>query len=88
MSENFKFVKALDEIGVAFIGPSQASMKVMGDKITSKQTAKECGVYTIPGYAGEIRDEAHALEVANKIGYPVMLKAAHGGGGKGMRIAW
>ena len=88
MSENSNFVRALDSIGVAFIGPSEASMAVMGDKIQSKRTAKEAGVNTIPGFDGPARDLEHAIEVAKQIGYPVMLKAAHGGGGKGMRIAW
>jgi propionyl-CoA carboxylase alpha chain len=88
LSENSKFVHALSDIGAVFIGPSEKSMAVMGDKITSKQLAKDSGVNTIPGFAGAVRDLNHAIELANKIGYPIMLKAAHGGGGKGMRIAW
>jgi propionyl-CoA carboxylase alpha chain len=63
-------------------------MEVMGDKITSKRIAKDAGVSTIPGFDGPAKDLDHALEIANKIGYPVMLKASHGGGGKGMRVCW
>ncbi|KAJ1662719.1 hypothetical protein IW140_005247 [Coemansia sp. RSA 1813] len=87
LSENASFVKRLDEAGVAFIGPREYAMAAMGDKIQSKIIAKEAGVNTIPGYDGVVRDAEHAVEIAEDIGYPVMLKASAGGGGKGMRIA-
>ncbi|KAG0079609.1 hypothetical protein BGZ92_000962 [Podila epicladia] len=88
LSENATFVKALDEVGVTFIGPSQEAMASMGDKIQSKIIAKESKVNIIPGFNGVVRDVDHALEISREIGYPVMLKASAGGGGKGMRIAW
>lgn len=88
LSENFHFVQALDEAGVAFIGPNENSMAMLGDKIQSKIIAKDAGVHTIPGFKGEVKDVNHALSIANEIGYPVMIKASAGGGGKGMRIAW
>ncbi|KAJ2547704.1 hypothetical protein IWW35_004503 [Coemansia sp. RSA 1878] len=87
LSENSGFVKRLDEAGVAFIGPKEYAMAAMGDKIQSKIIAKKAGVNTIPGYDGVVRDAEHAVEIATDIGYPVMLKASAGGGGKGMRIA-
>jgi propionyl-CoA carboxylase alpha chain len=68
----------LNEAGIVFIGPAEKSMEVMGDKITGKRLAKEAGVNTIPGYDGPAKDLEHALEIANQIGYPVMLKASHG----------
>ncbi|KAG0336469.1 hypothetical protein BG000_006549 [Podila horticola] len=88
LSENATFVKALDEVGVTFIGPSQEAMASMGDKIQSKIIAKESKVNIIPGFNGVVTDVDHALEISREIGYPVMLKASAGGGGKGMRIAW
>ncbi|KAJ1952319.1 hypothetical protein EC988_003620, partial [Linderina pennispora] len=87
LSENASFVKQLDEAGVKFIGPGEYAMGAMGDKIQSKIIAKKAGVNTIPGYDGVVRDAQHAVEIAEDIGYPVMLKASAGGGGKGMRIA-
>ncbi|MGD8679549.1 MAG: biotin carboxylase N-terminal domain-containing protein, partial [Lysobacterales bacterium] len=87
LSENARFCKALEEAGIAFIGPNPRAIEAMGDKITSKKLAAEAGVNTIPGYDGVLRDADHAVEVAGEIGYPVMLKASAGGGGKGMRIA-
>ncbi|KAJ2318363.1 hypothetical protein H4R23_002470 [Coemansia sp. Cherry 401B] len=87
LSENAGFVKRLDAAGVSFIGPKEYAMAAMGDKIQSKIIAKEAGVNTIPGYDGVVRDAEHAVEIAEDIGYPVMLKASAGGGGKGMRIA-
>ncbi len=87
LSENAEFAKALDEAGVAFIGPGPKAMTVMGDKIESKKLAKKAGVKTIPGDGGAVKDASDAVRIANKIGYPVMLKASAGGGGKGMRIA-
>ena len=88
LSENAKFAKSLSDIGVTFIGPPQNAIESMGDKITSKKIAQEAGVNTVPGYMGVIKDEDEALSISEKIGYPVMIKASAGGGGKGMRIAW
>ncbi len=87
LSENADFAAALAEAGITFIGPGGEAMRAMGDKIASKRIAAEAGVSTIPGHAGVIEDAGHALRVAAEIGYPVMLKASAGGGGKGMRIA-
>lgn len=87
LSENAAFPKALEEIGVAWIGPNVNAINAMGDKIRSKQLAAKAGVSTIPGADGEISDAETAVAAANAIGYPVMLKASAGGGGKGMRIA-
>ncbi|KAJ2694927.1 hypothetical protein GGH99_000409 [Coemansia sp. RSA 1285] len=87
LSENAAFVRRLDAAGVAFIGPRERAMAAMGDKIQSKIIAKEAGVSTIPGFDGVVRDAEHAVEIAEGIGYPVMLKASAGGGGKGMRVA-
>ena len=88
LSENPKFAEALAAAGVAFIGPPKAAIEAMGDKITSKKLAKEAGVNTVPGAMGLIADADEAVKIAAEIGYPVMLKASAGGGGKGMRIAW
>ena len=88
LSENAKFAKSLSDIGVTFIGPPENAIESMGDKITSKKIAQEAGVNTVPGYMGVIKDEDEALNISEKIGYPVMIKASAGGGGKGMRIAW
>ncbi len=88
LSENAKFAKSLSDIGVTFIGPPENAIESMGDKITSKKIAQEAGVNTVPGYMGVIKDEDEALSISEKIGYPVMIKASAGGGGKGMRIAW
>ena len=87
LSENSKFCQALAAAEIAFIGPNTDAIEAMGDKITSKRLADEAGVNTIPGFTDVIRDGDHAVEIANKIGYPVMLKATAGGGGKGMRTA-
>jgi propionyl-CoA carboxylase alpha chain len=88
LSENAKVAEALEEAGVAFVGPPKGAIEKMGDKITSKKIAKEAGVSTVPGYMGLIEDADEAVKISNDIGYPVMLKASAGGGGKGMRIAW
>lgn len=88
LSENPKFAEALDAAGVAFVGPPKRAIEAMGDKITSKKIAQEAGVSTVPGYMGLIEDADEAVKISNKIGYPVMIKASAGGGGKGMRIAW
>jgi propionyl-CoA carboxylase alpha chain len=86
LSENAEFVSRLDAEGIAFIGPGQHAITSMGDKITSKRLAKEAGVNTIPGYTDVIDGSDHAIKIAREIGYPVMLKASAGGGGKGMRV--
>jgi propionyl-CoA carboxylase alpha chain len=88
LSERADFAEALAAEGVAFIGPPAAAIRAMGDKITSKKLAAEAGVSTVPGFMGLIDDADHAVEIARGIGYPVMIKASAGGGGKGMRIAW
>ncbi len=88
LSENSKFAEALAAEGVAFVGPPVGAIESMGDKITSKKIAQEAGVSTVPGYMGLIEDADEAVKISNQIGYPVMLKASAGGGGKGMRIAW
>ncbi|EFX88799.1 hypothetical protein DAPPUDRAFT_187192 [Daphnia pulex] len=88
LSENAEFVTILEREGVAFIGPSAHAISGMGDKIESKKVAKEAGVHVIPGFDGVVVDEDHCIQIARDIGYPVMIKASAGGGGKGMRIAW
>jgi len=87
LSENSEFCEMLEAAKIAFIGPKRSAIKAMGDKITSKILADKAGVNTIPGFSDVLRDSDHAVEIANEIGYPVMLKATAGGGGKGMRIA-
>ncbi len=88
LSENPNFAAALDKAGVIFIGPPVKAIEAMGDKITSKKLAQEAGVSTVPGHMGLIKDADEAVKIASSIGYPVMIKASAGGGGKGMRIAW
>ncbi|WP_127115066.1 acetyl-CoA carboxylase biotin carboxylase subunit [Shimia sediminis] len=88
LSENSKFAEALAAEGVAFVGPPVGAIEAMGDKITSKKIAQEANVSTVPGYMGLIEDADEAVKISNQIGYPVMIKASAGGGGKGMRIAW
>ncbi len=88
LSENPRFADALAKAEVAFIGPPKGAIEAMGDKITSKKLAKEAGVSTVPGYMGLIADADEAVKISGEIGYPVMIKASAGGGGKGMRIAW
>ena len=87
LSENRMFREALEAAGVAFIGPPAGAIESMGDKITSKRIAQAAGVSTIPGHDGVVRDADDAVRIAHEVGYPVMLKASAGGGGKGMRIA-
>ena len=86
LSENAQFAEALKEANVVFIGPGPAAITSMGDKITSKRIAQEAGVNCIPGYDGILAGPDEAVQVAAEIGYPVMLKASAGGGGKGMRV--
>ena len=88
LSEREAFAVALAEAGITFIGPNPRAIAAMGDKIESKKFANAAKVTTVPGYLGVISDPAHAVKIADEIGYPVMLKASAGGGGKGMRIAW
>ncbi|MBJ2150589.1 acetyl/propionyl/methylcrotonyl-CoA carboxylase subunit alpha [Paracoccus sp. IB05] len=88
LSERMDFAAALEEMGVVFIGPPSPAIEKMGDKITSKKLAQEAGVSTVPGYMGLIADAEEAARISDQIGYPVMIKASAGGGGKGMRIAW
>ncbi|MEI6486596.1 MAG: acetyl/propionyl/methylcrotonyl-CoA carboxylase subunit alpha [Sphingomonadales bacterium] len=88
LSERAGFVEALSAAGIAFIGPPAGAIAAMGDKIESKRRAKAAGVSVVPGFVGEINGTEHAVEIASGIGYPVMMKASAGGGGKGMRLAW
>jgi propionyl-CoA carboxylase alpha chain len=88
LSEREAFPKALEQAGIVFIGPNPKAIAAMGDKIESKKAAAAAKVSTVPGYLGVIADEKEAVKIANEIGYPVMIKASAGGGGKGMRIAW
>ncbi len=87
LSENKAFQTALAKARITFIGPDAHAIEAMGDKITSKKLADKAGVNTVPGFMGLIKDVAHAKKIAKDVGYPVMLKATAGGGGKGMRIA-
>jgi len=88
LSENENLVKACEDKKIVFIGPGYDAIKQMGDKISSKQIAKRAGVHIIPGELTEVNDEETVVAMTKKIGYPIMVKAAGGGGGKGMRIAW
>ena len=87
LSENAKFAEMVVEHGFTWIGPKPKHIHMMGDKIIAKKTAIELGIPVVPGSDGEVRDTEHALEVAESIGYPVLLKATAGGGGKGMKVA-
>jgi propionyl-CoA carboxylase alpha chain len=88
LSERTSFAQACADNGIAFIGPPIGAIAAMGDKIESKKLALEAGVNVVPGFVGEIDSTEHAVEIANGIGYPVMMKASAGGGGKGMRLAY
>ena len=88
LSEREAFPKALEAAGIVFIGPNPKAIAAMGDKIESKKAAAAAKVSTVPGHLGVIADDKEAVKIANEIGYPVMIKASAGGGGKGMRIAW
>jgi len=88
LSEREAFPKALAEAGIVFIGPNPGAIAAMGDKIESKKAAAAAKVSTVPGYLGVIEGPEQAVQIANEIGYPVMIKASAGGGGKGMRIAY
>lgn len=88
LSENANFCQAVTDAGATFIGPGVHPLKALGDKIRSKKIAKDAGINTIPGHDGEIESAEKAVEISRQVGYPVMIKASSGGGGKGMRIAW
>src|SRR5688572_17831277 len=88
LSERASFCEALEAEGIIFIGPKPKAIRAMGDKIESKKFANAANVSTVPGFLGVIEDADHAEKIAGEIGYPVMIKASAGGGGKGMRIAW
>ncbi len=88
LSENKLFAEALEAEGVVFVGPPKGAIEKMGDKITSKKIALDAGVSCVPGYLGEVADADEAVKISGEIGYPVMIKASAGGGGKGMRVAW
>ncbi len=88
LSERTSFAEALAKDNIAFIGPPVGAIAAMGDKIESKKLAMEAGVNVVPGFVGEIEDTEHAVRISNEIGYPVMMKASAGGGGKGMRLAY
>lgn len=88
LSERASFPEMLSAAGIVFIGPNKRAIEAMGDKIESKKFANAANVSTVPGYLGEINSPEQAIEIAAEIGYPVMIKASAGGGGKGMRIAW
>ncbi len=87
LSENRAFAAALKKAGIVFIGPTPKAIAAMGDKIESKRLALKAGVSTVPGHLGVIGDDKEAVKIAREVGYPVMIKASAGGGGKGMRIA-
>src|SRR6187399_3506595 len=88
LSENPSFAQALDDAGIVFVGPNVKAIEAMGDKIESKKLAAKAKVSTVPGHLGVIADAKQAVKIAEEIGYPVMIKASAGGGGKGMRIAF
>ncbi|WP_456008371.1 biotin carboxylase N-terminal domain-containing protein, partial [Clostridium butyricum] len=88
LSENSKFAKMCRECNIKFIGPDYETIDFIGDKAKAREIMKFSDVPVVPGYEGEIRDENHALELAKEIGYPIMIKASAGGGGKGIRIAF
>jgi propionyl-CoA carboxylase alpha chain len=88
LSERASFARACAEAGIVFIGPNADAIDAMGDKIASKKFAQKAGVSCVPGHIGEIEDAAHAVKISEEIGYPVMIKASAGGGGKGIRVAY
>ncbi len=87
LSENARFAEILEEHHITFIGPTSEHIRLMGDKITAKETAKKLGIPVVPGSAGEVTNEADALKIANEMGFPVLVKATAGGGGRGMKVA-
>src|SRR5918911_2454891 len=88
LSENARFAEVLASHHIAFIGPKAEHIRIMGDKIEAKRTAKRLGIPCVPGSEGGVADEAEARKIARTIGYPVLIKAAAGGGGRGMKVAW
>ena len=88
LSENAGFAQRCSDEGIVFIGPNPGAIRAMGDKIESKKFAQAAGVSCVPGHIGEIDDTAHAVTISEQVGYPVMIKASAGGGGKGIRVAW
>ncbi|HKG99494.1 MAG TPA: biotin carboxylase N-terminal domain-containing protein, partial [Bradyrhizobium sp.] len=88
LSEREAFPLALQKAGIVFIGPNAKAIAAMGDKIASKKAAAKAKVSTVPGYVGEVKDDKHAVRVAEEIGFPIMIKASAGGGGKGLRVAY
>jgi propionyl-CoA carboxylase alpha chain len=88
LSEKAEFAQRCKDEGIVFIGPNAHAIEAMGDKIESKKFAQAAGVSCVPGHIGEIDDTAHAVKISEEIGYPVMIKASAGGGGKGIRVAW
>jgi acetyl-CoA carboxylase biotin carboxylase subunit len=88
LSENAKFASMVEEHGIAFIGPSPEHLSLMGDKVRAKEMAVELGLPIVPGSAGAVTEDGEAIEVAERVGYPVLIKAAAGGGGKGMKLAY
>jgi acetyl-CoA carboxylase biotin carboxylase subunit len=87
LSENARFAEILEEHGITFIGPTSEHIRIMGDKIEAKETAKRLGIPVVPGSDGAVTNEAQALKVAKQMGFPVLIKAAAGGGGRGMKVA-
>lgn len=87
LSENAKFASIVEELGFTFIGPSSKHISIMGDKVQALDYVRELGIPTIPGSDGVVESEAHAIEIAKRIGYPVIVKASAGGGGRGMKVA-
>ena len=87
LSENARFAEILEEHNITFIGPTSAHIRIMGDKIRAKETAQRLGIPVVPGSEGAVRSDAEALKAAKKIGYPVLVKASAGGGGRGMKVA-
>ena len=88
LAENARFAEILEEHDIAFIGPNAEHIRIMGDKIEAKRTAKRLGIPCVPGSEGGVEDEEEARKIAAEIGYPVIVKAAAGGGGRGMKVAW
>jgi propionyl-CoA carboxylase alpha chain len=88
LSENAGFARRCADEGIVFIGPNPHAIEAMGDKIESKKFAAKAKVSVVPGHVGEIDDTAHAIRISEQVGYPVMIKASAGGGGKGIRVAW
>ena len=87
LSENARFAEAVDAAGIVFVGPTPETIRTMGDKAAARAAAQAAGVPIVPGSEGEVRDVDHALEIARDVGYPIMLKASAGGGGRGIRVA-